>query len=97
MTERKPPPSDSPGRRSAERFPLNADVEVLEPVCASGVVINASAKGLRIAIDKRLETGTVCVLAVRVENRQTVEVGTVVWSREFPDGHLVGISLVEKE
>ncbi len=97
MTGREHPPSDFPGRRSAERFPLNADVEVLEPVSANGVVINASANGLRIAIDKQLEKGTVCVLAVRVEDQQTIEVGTVVWSREFPDGHLIGISLADKE
>jgi hypothetical protein len=37
----------------------------------------------------------VCVLAIRVEDHQTIEVGRVVWSREFPDGFLVGISLVE--
>jgi hypothetical protein len=97
MAEREHPPSDFPGRRSDERFPLNADVEILEPISASGVVINASANGLRIAIDKQLEKGTVCVLAIRVEDQQTIEVGRVAWSREFPDGFLVGLSLVKEE
>jgi len=97
MNQTERPPSDFPGRRSAERFPLNADVEVLEPISANGVVINASANGLRIAIDKQLQKGTVCVLAVRVEDQQTIEVGTVVWSRKFPDGYLIGISFVAKK
>jgi len=96
MTASEHPPSDYPGRRAAERFPLNADVEILEPISANGVVINASATGLRIAIDKQLDKDTVCVLAIRVEDNQTIEVGRVAWSREFPDGYLVGISLVEE-
>ena len=88
-------PSDNPGRRLSERFPLNADVEVLKPLSTTGVVINASDGGLRIAVGKELPVGAVCVLAVRVDDNETVEIARVAWSRQCADGYLVGISFVD--
>ena len=97
MNQRANRPSDQPGRRAGARIPLNADVEVLEPVSANGVVINASEGGLLVAIDKELPVGTVCVVAVQVEEQQTVEVARVVRIRMYPDGYLIGLSFVEDE
>lgn len=88
-------PSDHPGRRSSERYPLNADVEVLEPLDTNGVVINASSGGLRIAIGKELPLGSICVLAVQIEDTETVEIARVMWSRQCTDGYLVGVSFID--
>ena len=87
-------PSDHPGRRAEERFALQADVQVLEPFNAHGVVINASHGGLRVAVDRELPRGVVCVIEIHLEEGKTVEMTKVVWSRSHPDGYLVGLSIV---
>lgn len=94
MAERRSSPSDHPGRRAADRYPLHADVEVLEPWNAHGVVINASDGGLRVALDRELPPGAVCVIEIAVEEGKTVEMVRVAWSRELPDGYLAGLAFV---
>jgi hypothetical protein len=88
---------DSSGRRSARRYPLNADVEVLEPFNAHGVVINASQGGLRVAIDVELPIDTVCVVEVQLEEGKTVELARVAWVKAHPDGYLIGLSFVSED
>lgn len=94
MAERRSSPSAHPGRRTTDRYPLHADVEVLEPWNAHGVVINASDGGLRVALDRELPPGTVCVIEIAVEEGKTVEMVRVAWSRELPDGYLAGLAFV---
>jgi hypothetical protein len=84
------------GRRASRRFPLHADIEVLEPVHAHGVVINASEGGLRVAIDTSLPLDAVCVVEVKSPDGCTVELARVAWVREHPDGFLVGLSFVSE-
>ncbi|MDD9934389.1 MAG: PilZ domain-containing protein [Myxococcales bacterium] len=88
--------SDKPGRRNAERYPLNADVEILEPINTHGVVINASDGGMRVAVEHELPLDTVCVVEIQVEDGKTVELAKVVWIREHPDGYLVGFNFVSE-
>lgn len=82
------------GRRASQRYQLHADVEVLDPLHAHGVVINASEGGLRIAVDTALPLGAVCVLEVKSSEGSTVELARVAWLRELRDGFLVGMSFV---
>jgi hypothetical protein len=89
--------SDRSGRRSANRFAVNADAEFLEPVRAHGVVINASEGGLRVAVDNELPIDVVCVVEITTPTGKTVEMAKVVWSRAHPDGYLVGLEFTEKE
>lgn len=96
MTERRSSPSDHPARRANERYPLHADVEVLEPWSAHGVVINASDGGLRVALERELPVGLTCVVEIAVEEGKTVEMVRVAWSRELPDGFLVGLAFVRE-
>lgn len=84
-------------RRSQRRFPLNADVEILEPFAAHGVVINASEGGLRVAVDAELPVGTICVIEVHLDDSSTVEVARVAWAKAHPDGFLLGLSFVNEE
>ena len=72
-----------------------ADVEVLEPISANGIIINTSEGGLRIAVDKELHEGMVCVLSIQKDDEQRIEVGRVAWSRQCTDGFLVGLSLMK--
>lgn len=85
----------SGGERGALRYPLNADVEVLDPFQAHGVVINHSEGGLRVALDRELPLDVVCVLEIRLDEGKTVEMAKVVWSQGHPDGYLVGLQFVE--
>ncbi|HEX2670582.1 MAG TPA: PilZ domain-containing protein [Polyangiaceae bacterium] len=96
MAERRSSPSDHPARRAADRFPLHADVEVLEPWNAHGVVINASDGGLRVAVDRELPVGAECVLEIALDEGKTVEMARVAWARELPDGYLVGFAFVRE-
>lgn len=85
------------GRRGTERFPLNADVEILEPFNAHGVVINASQGGLRVAVDRELPLDAVCVVEVQLSEGKTVELARVAWVKAHPDGFLIGMSFVQGE
>lgn len=85
------------GRRSADRYPLNADVEILEPFNAHGVVINASEGGLRIAVNVELPLDAICVVEVQLDEGKTVELARVAWVRAHPDGFLVGLHFVQGE
>jgi hypothetical protein len=89
--------AELPGRRSASRYPLNADVEILDPFNAHGVVINASEGGLRVAVDVELPLDAVCVVEVHLEEGKTVELARVAWVRAHPDGFLVGLSFMTEE
>jgi hypothetical protein len=88
---------DGSGRRSAGRYPLNADIEILDPFNAHGVVINASQGGLRVAVDVELPLDAVCVVEVQLEEGKTVELARVAWVKVHPDGYLVGLSFVNEE
>jgi hypothetical protein len=88
--------SNPPSRRLAGRYPLNADVEILEPFNAHGVVINASSGGLRVAVEVELPLDAVCVVEVHLEDGKTVELARVAWVQEQPDGFVVGLSFVNE-
>lgn len=96
-----PAGADDPGvhrgaRRASRRYPLHADVELVEPVSAEGVVLNVSAGGMRIAIDRPVDVdGRVVARVVTAPGRELFEKARVVWAREFPDGWLIGLEFVE--
>lgn len=81
-------------RRASRRYPLNADVEVIEPRETAGIAINASAGGMRIALDEPLAVGDLAVLRVRTDSRELIEHVRVVWTKPFADGCLVGVEFV---
>ena len=81
-------------RRASRRYPLAADVELLEPKPATGFAINASAGGLRIAIDETLPVGELVVIVIRTESREMTEHARVVWVKDQPDGALIGLEFV---
>lgn len=79
-------------RRASRRYNLNADVDVVSPIEAHGIAINASAGGIRIAIDAALEVGASCELKITTTLKTLTERARVVWCRECPDGFLVGLA-----
>jgi hypothetical protein len=91
MSTRRNSPSDNPGRRIELRYPLNADITIHEPFAAHGIVINASDNGLRIAVDRALPEGAVCVVEVVLHEGATVEMARVAWIQPRADGYLVGL------
>lgn len=96
-SSREHSPSDHPGRRAERRYPANADVEIGEPFNAHGLVINASDGGLRVAVDKALPVGAVCVVDITTDAGVSVEIVKVAWIEEHTDGYLVGLSYTHKE
>jgi hypothetical protein len=81
-------------RRQARRLPLNAVVEVLEPSGGKGVALNASAGGLRVAVDCLLRAGDLCLLIVEDKGRPAVERARVIWSQDVRDGCIAGLQLL---
>jgi len=83
-------------RRRHRRFSLNAEVTFLAPAGARGIVLNASAGGLRVAVDLEVPEGDLCVLDILLpEGRRSLERCRVVWSRRHPDGFVLGLEFVE--
>jgi hypothetical protein len=82
-------------RRRSARYPIHADVTVVAPERAEGVVLNASAGGIRVALDRAFARGSEVTLEIAFRHdRVTGERAKVVWSRELPDGWLVGLAFV---
>jgi len=81
-------------RRQARRLPLHALVEVHEPTGGTGVTINASTGGLRVAVDCLLRPGDLCLLTVDDEGWPAVERARVIWSQDVRDGCIAGLQLL---
>ena len=85
-------------RRAHERWPVQADVSLLEPTSGTGVTINASVGGMRIAVDGCLRPGDAVLLRLRFPSgKETLERARVVWSRAVRDGQIVGLQFVGQQ
>lgn len=85
------------GRRRTPRWPLHAEVEVIEPVQGAGVAINGSTGGMRFAVDCGLSPGQHCLIRTRfVSGDERVERARVVWTKELRDGWIVGVQFLER-
>lgn len=85
-------------RRRATRYPLHADIVVRSPMRAEGVLLNASAGGLRVTLDHAVAEGEVLEVDVAfAEDRVARETAEVVWSRKLQDGWLAGLRFVQAQ
>lgn len=83
-------------RRRARRYPLNAEVTVIEPVSTRGFTLNASAVGMRIVVDHQIPEGECCLIELRfTEDRLSQETAQVVWAQEHPDGWVIGLEFLD--
>lgn len=81
-------------RRGSRRTAFNAAVEVMLPEVGSGVAINVSDGGLRVAVDCNLHAGDECMIRVDAPGRPERERARVVWSQQLPDGCIAGLEIV---
>lgn len=82
-------------RRQSRRWALDAEVDLLGPVRGTGLALNASVGGLRVAVDAAVPVGHLCTLRVRTApDHETVEHARVVWARTQPDGYVLGLAFV---
>jgi hypothetical protein len=92
--ESRPIPDEPPSRqrRGSRRRPLEASVTVVHPASGTGVTINASEGGFRVAVDLPLRAEAICVLVVRVPGAPDQLVrARVAWSRVLDDGCIAGL------
>lgn len=84
-------------RRAFQRWPLDADVQVLAPVHATGIALNVSAGGLRVALDRPMTVGQRCRARIKTsETHEVIELTRIVWSRRQPDGWVVGMQFLDE-
>ncbi len=82
-------------RRAERRRTVNASVSVLAPYVGSGVTINASRQGLRMAVDCVLATGDACMLRIDRDDQPPQLIrGRVVWTQQVGDGCIAGLELL---
>ena len=81
-------------RRASRRMPFSAEIEVLGPNKGSGVAINRSEGGLRVAVDCDLMPGDICLLRVDHPHHPKFERARVAWSRTLADGCIAGLELL---
>jgi hypothetical protein len=82
-------------RRRSRRWALDAEIDLLSPVRGSGLALNASVGGLRVAVDTGVPVGQICTLRVRTApDHQTVEHAKVVWAKARPDGYVLGLRFI---
>ena len=79
------------GRRQARRWPLNAEVEFLAPAGVQGITLNVSRGGLRLAVNRQVEIGALCLARIYTEGAfEAIESMEIVWRRQAVDGWLLG-------
>lgn len=67
----------------------------MTPRRGSGLAINASVGGLRVAVDMGVPVDHVCTLRVRTApDHATIEHAKVVWSKARPDGYVMGLEFI---
>ena len=83
-------------RRHSRRWALDADVELVSPGRGSGMTLNASVGGLRVALDRGVPLDEICTLRIRTApEHETIEHARVVWAKAQPDGYVLGLAFVE--
>jgi len=82
-------------RRRCRRWALDAEIDLLTPARGSGLAINASVGGLRVAVDTGVPVDHICTLRVRTApDHETIEHAKVVWSKAQPDGYVLGLEFI---
>ena len=83
-------------RRRTRRYPVDAEVVVIEPRKTTGLALNASAGGLRIMVVDEIPQGEQCLLELSfTEDRRSTEKAKVVWSQEHADSWVLGLEFVD--
>ena len=89
-------PTEDGSRRETTRFSLNAEVQLLILGGGFGTTLNASAGGLRVAVNRMLRAGDNISLRLRfLSGDTTTKRVRVVWVKAASDGCVAGLSFTE--
>lgn len=84
-------------RRRAERFPVEAHVELVSPDGGRGHLCDASPDGLRVAIDRPLRSGDKYTAILRTERgHEYRDMVRVVWTLPTVSGCTAGLQFIER-
>lgn len=76
------PAAPGPTRRRGDRWPADAEVEILSPVRCIGWALDVSKGGIQVSLDEWLPAGTVCELRITTHTGRTMyKRARVVWMR----------------
>jgi len=82
-------------RRRADRWPSDAEIEILSPVQQIASAIDVSKSGIQISLDQWLSAGTVCDLRIRAHTgRMLYKRARVLWTRRDGERCFSGLEVV---
>ena len=87
--------SNEQERRRTERWPSDAQLEILSPLEVEATALDVSTGGMQIALDGWLSTGTLVDLRITTRSGRTrLKRARVIWARRVGDECVAGLSLV---
>lgn len=76
------PAAPGPERRRGDRWPSDAEIEIVSPVQQNASAIDVSKGGIQISLEQWLSAGTVCDLRIRAHTgRMLYKRARVLWTR----------------
>jgi len=80
-------------RRRWERTPLDAEVQIMSPVAATGLALNISAGGVFVVLSRALREGQICTLSLEGQP----EMARVAWCKRVGTGCAAGLEFLGDE
>jgi hypothetical protein len=82
-------------RRRADRWPSDADIEILSPIRTTASALDVSATGIQLSLDDWLSAGTLCDLRITTHTgRAILKRARVIWTRREGERCVSGLEVV---
>jgi hypothetical protein len=82
-------------RRHAERWPSDAEIEIVSPIQQTASALDVSKTGIQISLREWLSAGTMCDLRIKTHTgREFLRRARVVWTRREGSRCVSGLEVV---
>ena len=82
-------------RRRAERWPSDAEIEIVSPIQETASALDVSKTGIQISLREWLSAGTMCDLRIKTHTgREILRRARVVWTRREGNRCVSGLEVL---
>ena len=82
-------------RRRADRWPSDAEIEILSPIHRSASALDVSKTGMQLSLDDWLSAGTLCDLRMTTHTGRIIHKrARVIWTRRVGERCVSGLEVV---